>query len=332
MNMQRNCDYCGEAKIASCDAKTSKGHILYSCSHCGLSFFDYPESGNQDAQTVDENNDSIPSEDETRELAINLLRTKSYAEACQAIDKCPPPWQNPVAMNFLRLAGEFGKPGVLTETNLKLLYNDKAEHIYTTVLDVIIDNLSHIDFVLPKNDPQRLYAAYCGMYEALSALADLQIQYYAETVDIVFGQPFHEDKIRKRYHRTDIWIKRAIACAILAQSMKAFHNDRLYGEKYREMSASLWSKCAEYNKKSPPVFLIPSHILVDTIADRITDYFVMNRQEKKIRQQLQSIIKDENASIELSYQPKNRAMISFFVYAIPITATISFVLAAFMLY
>ncbi len=330
--MQHNCPYCGDHNIASCAAKTSKGYTLYSCSHCGLSFFDYQESGNQDAQTVGENNDSIPSEEETQELAINLLRTKSYAEACQAIDKCPPPWQNPVAMNFLRLAGELGKPGVLTETNLELLYDDKAAHSFTSVLDVIIDNLIHIDFVLPKNDPQRLYAAYCGMYEALSVLTALPIAYYAETVDIVFGQPFHEDGIKKRYHRTDIWIKRAIACGILAQSMKAFHNDRLYGEKYREMSASLWSKCAEYNKKAPPVFLIPSHILVDTIADRITDYFVINRQEKKIRRQLQAVIKDENASVELSYQPKNRATVSFFVYAIPITALLLFALSAFMIY
>lgn len=332
VNMQQTCPYCGDPDIASCGAKTGTDSNLFTCSRCGLSFFDYQIPGSQDDQTVSGSGDDIPGEEETLTLAVSLLQKKGYAEACQALDECPFPRQHPLAMNFLRLIGELGKPGILTETNLKLLYADKAEHNFTGVLDVLIDNLRHIDSLLPKDDPQQLYAAYRGLYEALSALAVLPIEYYAESTVTILGQVIDTAQYEKRYHRTDIWIKRAIAAGILAQRMENLHGDSRCGDKYREMSASLLSKCAEYSKKAPSLPLLSGVAFADTIADRITDYIVMNRQEKKIRRQLQAKIKDEKAPIELIYQPQDRDTVSFWVHAIPITAIVLFVLAAFALY
>ena len=317
--MQNTCPYCGDADISPYGAKNSKGSQLYSCSHCNMCFFDCQIPGSADEQAGTETEKNTANETETQELAISLLQKQSFDEACQALDKCPYPWQNTLSLSFLRLIGELGKAGILSETNLALIYKKHGEYTLDDSLDLINDNLSRIDALLPKNEPQQLYTAYCGLYAAFSALADIPIEYYAISKERIFGQRIHTNEYERRYHRTDIWIKRVIAVGTLAQRLEELSADSAYGSKYREMAASLWAKCAEYKRKAPPVSLLAGITLIENLADRVTDYFAMNRQEKELLRQIKAKIQDEKAPVELIYTPKNRSDISFMVHAIPIT-------------
>ena len=320
--MPDQCPYCGDSNITASKSKDLKKNLLYTCPNCRLSFFFYSSAAPKDGASAgskdkDERGafaEEPLGEEEAQELALKLMQKQGYDEACRTLDRCPSPWQHPLMMHFLRFVGELGKAGGLTEANpnLTLYYKQLSE---INPLNMFNANLRNIDYYLPKNDPKRLYETYCGLYRALLAFAALPVDYYISSTDYNHEFQSHGLRYYKRCRRTENWMQRALALGHLARRLEEQGSDSSYGDKYREMSVSLWSACAEYERTNPPLQL--SSDVFETVVDRIVDYFFINKQENKLRRQIQDKLSGKETPVELVYQPKNRKILYMCVHAVP---------------
>lgn len=343
--MQIKCTYCGSSAVKLIQTIPDQNISHYSCGICSHTFVlaDKPagtaagtappssaaegapkssanakvqqskNSGSSSDRSGNADNENAAPDEEVNytsakeffTIVSNQLNNNYYLRACKLLDNYPHPEECPLRLLFYRNVAVLGDYG-----GIKSPLEDPNK-----CLSVLNDHVSHLNNFLATNDREKLYDILSGLYDAIKIFGQLRINPYSHSSYLERGR--HSTIKVVIDEKTYAWLERTVIIGKMAQNLESLQNDSRYGAKYREMAASLWADCL-YNPSLQPSGIGLNTDFVTVALNRTLDYFTVNKQENRLRQQIQNKLNNPQAVVDLSFnyvdRKKTRMTINLLVF------------------
>lgn len=234
-------------------------------------------------------------------------------------------------------------------------YLSVSSAVPARLLGILEDHFGNLETYLPRYDAERLNAVLNNLFSALMIFANFRVQLYAHSSYMRPSLLSYAEQERLAYmepgrlsfmkpgrlaytdpdqfelgseadnERTGVWLRRTVVIGRLALFLERLRDDGIYGKRYSEMAAELWSAglvCREREDGSSGLPL--SVYLPSVILNRIVDCYTVIPFEKKLRRQIEKKLKNPLASVNLNYPYVSRDAVRLRILALTGAAVLLF--------